>query len=405
MGEQEKDLALSGYRVLDLADAKGIYGTRMLADMGADVIKVEPPDGHPARKIPPFAEDTPGPDRSLYWLYRNLNKRGITLNIESKHGGEIFKRLIKTADVLVETFKPGYMEELGLDYEVLREINPGLIMASITDFGQTGPYSQYKGSDIVDFAMSGAMIINGLPEFPPVLIPGTAARDCGAIYAMGGVMLALFSRGATGQGQYVETSVQEAAIGALYPWSINGYSYKIAGGTAIGVGMRPRTGGFLVVPCKDGYANFIMVSPRNIQAVYDTLGNPPELVEYGTEIIGVLPRLGEFLPKLFTYTMQMTMEELCGRGQEEFGLPACPVYTPAEYMEDKHVKARGFFEEVEHPETGKGMYAGMPFKMTETPPSFRRPAPRLGEHNEEVYCEELDFSREELGVLRMSGII
>lgn len=159
--------ALSGIRVLDLADVKGVYGTRILADLGADVIKVEPPDGDPMRKIPPFVGDVPGPDRSLYWLYRNLNKRGITLNLASKEGGEIFKRLVKSSDIVVETFEPGYMKQLGLDYEALREVNPGLIMASITDFGQTGPYSHYKGSDIVDFAMSGAMIVNGTPDRAP----------------------------------------------------------------------------------------------------------------------------------------------------------------------------------------------------------------------------------------------
>ena len=399
--------ALSGIRVLDLADAKGVYGTRILADLGADVIKVEPPDGDPMRKIPPFVGDMPGPDRSLCWLYRNLNKRSITLNLESDEGMEIFKRLVKTSDILVETFEPGYMKQLRLDYEALREVNPGLIMASITDFGQSGPYSHYKGSDIVDFAMSGAMIINGTPNRAPVNMPGYTARDSGAVYAMGGVLLALYARAFTEQGQYVEVSVQEAALAALYPWSIPGYSYKSAAGRIpfAGPRMMPRTGALMIVPCQDGYVQWLATSPRHFESLYGLLGNPPELVEMGKTIIEIAPRIGEQIDKVTRHTMNMTMQEFFERGQEEFGLPCCPVCTPAEFIDNRHIKARGFLQEVEHPEVGKGFYASMPFRMTETPPQVRCPAPQLGEHNEEIYHKELGFAMEELGALRRAGII
>jgi crotonobetainyl-CoA:carnitine CoA-transferase CaiB-like acyl-CoA transferase len=405
--EQMAEQALSGIRVLDLADAKGVYGTRLLADLGADVIKVEPPSGDPMRRIPPFVEDIPGVERSLYWLYRNLNKRGITLNLESREGKEIFKRLVKTSDVLVETFEPGYMKQLGLDYEVLRDVNPNLIMASITDFGQTGPYSRYKGSDIVDFAMSGAMIVNGTPDRAPVNMPGTPARDCGAVYAMGGVLLALYARSFIGRGQYIEVSVQEAALAALYPWSISGYSYKSAAGRIpfSGPRMMPRTGALMIVPCKDGYVHWLATTPRHFDALYALLGNPPELVEMGNTIIDIAPRIGEQIDKVTRYTMNMTMQEFFERGQEEFGLPCCPVCTPADFIENRHIKVRGFFKEIEHPDVGKGLYASAPFRMTETPPRVCRSAPRLGEHNEEIYHRELGYTMEELSALKNAGVI
>jgi len=400
-------LALSGIRVLDLSDGKGAYGTRILADLGADVIKVEPPGGDPMRSIPPFVGDLPGHERSLYWLYRNVNKRSITLNLDSKEGKEIFKLLTRNADVVVETFEPGYMKQLGLDYEVLQEINPRVIMASITDFGQTGPYSHYKGSDIVDFAMSGAMIVNGTPDRAPVNMPGSPAHDCGAIYAMCGVMLAIYARAFTGEGQYVDVSVQEAALAGLFSWSIPGYSYRSAAGRIpfAGPRMMPRTGSLAIVPCKDGYVHWLATSPRQFDALYQLLGNPPELVEMGNNILDVAPRIGEHIEKVTRHTMNMTMREFFEQGQGKFGLPCCPVCTPAEYIDNPHVKARSFFKEVEHPEVGKGLYAKMPFKMTETPAEVRFPAPRLGQHNGEIYHDEMGFSMEELGALRSAGII
>ncbi|UCC59337.1 MAG: CoA transferase [Dehalococcoidia bacterium] len=399
--------ALSGIRVLDLADAKGVYGTRILSDLGADVIKVEPPDGDPMRKIPPFVGDVPGTEKSLHWLYRNLNKRGITLDLESREGREIFKRLVKSSDILVETFEPGYMKQLGLDFESLREVNTGLIMASITDFGQTGPHSHYKGSDIVDFAMSGAMIVNGTPDRAPVNMPGTVARDCGAICAMGGVLIALYARSFNGEGQHVDVSVQEAALTGLYAWSIPGYSYRSAGGRLpfAGPRMMPRTGALLIAPCKDGYVHWLATSPRQFDGLYALLGNPPELVEMGNTLLEVAPRIGEQIDKVTNHTMKMTMQEFFERGQEQFGLPCCPVCTPSEFIDNPHIKARGFFQDVEHPEVGKGSYATIPFKMTETPARVVRWAPRLGEHNEEIYHGELGLTMEELSALRRAGII
>ena len=220
-------------------------------------------------------------------------------------------------------------------------------------------------------------------------------------------MLALYARAFTGEGQHVEVSVQEAALAALYPWSIPGYSYKSAAGRLpfAGPRMMPRTGALMIVPCQDGYVQWLATSPRHFESLYALLGNPPELVEMGSTILEIAPRIGEQIDKVTRHTMNMTMQEFFERGQEQFGLPCCPVCTPAEFIDNRHIKARGFLKEVEHPEVGKGLYATMPFRMTETPPGVRRPAPRLGEHNAEVYHQELGFAMEELSALRRAGII
>jgi len=169
--------------------------------------------------------------------------------------------------------------------------------------------------------------------------------------------------------------------------------------------MMPRTGSLAIVPCKDGYVHWLATSPRQFDALYELLGNPPELVEMGNNILEVAPRIGEHIEKVTRHTMNMTMLEFFEQGQGKFGLPCCPVCTPAEYIDNPHVKARGFFKEVEHPEVGKGLYATMPFKMTKTPAEVRFPAPGLGQHNIEIYHDELGFSTKELNALRRAGII
>jgi len=238
-------------------------------------------------------------------------------------------------------------------------------------------------------------------------MPGYTARDSGAVYAIGGVLLALYARSLIGQGQHVEVSVQEAALAALYPWSIPGYSYKSAAGRIpfAGPRMMPRTGALMVVPCQDGYVQWLATSPRHFESLYALLGNPPELVEMGNTIIDIAPRIGEQINKVTHHTMNMTMQEFFERGQEEFGLPCCPVCPPTDFINNRHIKARGFLQEVEHPVVGKGLYATMPLRMMETPPQVRHPAPCLAEHNEEIYHKELGFAIEELNALRKASII
>lgn len=403
---QEQEGALSIYRVLDLADSKGTYCTKVLADMGAEVIKVETPQGDTTRNIPPFVDDVPHIEKSLYFLYRNANKHGITLNLEVPDGQAIFKKLVKTADVLVETYPPGYMESLGLDYPALKEINPGLVMASISEFGQTGPYRDRKGSDIVDFAMSATMIGSGFPEKAPCNLPGTPSSDAASLIAAISIVLSLYSRGNTGAGQYIDVSVHESARVGLYPWMIPIYSYNINPDTPppapegrLGAAVYP------VYPCKDGYVRVIALTPRQWDSLVRVLGEPEVLsLPEWRDFIYRIGNAADLYAIMLEFTTNYTMEELFDAGHRE-GVPIVPIYDVAGFIASPHTKARKFFVEMEHPLAGKFDFPGPPYKWTETPCKTRRPAPCLGEHNEKVYCQQLGFSKGDLSALRRAGVI
>ncbi|MFC2018468.1 CaiB/BaiF CoA transferase family protein, partial [Chloroflexota bacterium] len=205
MSEQERQEAMLGpYRVLDLSDEKGAFCGALLGSLGADVIKIEKPDGDPMRKLGPFFHDEPDPEKSLFWMGYNINKRGITLDIETADGKEMFKRLVKTADIVLESFMPGYMDGLGLGYKELEKINPQIIMTSITPFGQDGPYKDYKSSDLVSWALGGLLAMTGDPDRPPIRISHIPISYLMASYdGVWGALVALYGRGTSGEGQLV----------------------------------------------------------------------------------------------------------------------------------------------------------------------------------------------------------
>ena len=190
----EQETLLGDIRVLDLADEKGVYCTKLLADLGADTIRIEEPGGDPMRRIGPFFHDEPDHEKSLYWFQFNTSKRGITLNLETADGREILKRLVKTADVVVETFPPGYLDEMGLGYSVLSELNPGVVLTSITPFGQSGPYRDFQSSDLIAQAMGGLMYLAGFPEDAPHKLHGSQAYHSASVQAAVGTMMALYAR-------------------------------------------------------------------------------------------------------------------------------------------------------------------------------------------------------------------
>lgn len=403
---KEREGALSGYRVLDLADSKGAYCTKLLADLGADVIKIERPEGDPGRGIPPFVDDTPHPEKSLYFLHRNTNKRGITLKLETAVGKAIFHKLVKTADVLVENSPPDYMANLGLDYSVLSKINPALIIASITEFGHSGPYKYRKGSNLVDFAMSGVMITSGYPGKEPCLLPGSPAYDSASLHASVSIVAAIYMRGTTGQGQYIDTSVHVTSRMGLYPWIVPNYSYALNPGappptseTRMGASIYP------VYPCKDGFIRVIALTPRQWDALMRVLGNPDILqTEEWRSFMYRIGNADDLYALMLEFTTKYTMLELFEAGRRE-GVPIAPILDIADFYNSPHTKAREFFIEVEHPVAGKADYPGPPYKWTETPAVMKRPAPCLGEHNEEVYCQELDLSKDDLVALRGGGVL
>jgi crotonobetainyl-CoA:carnitine CoA-transferase CaiB-like acyl-CoA transferase len=405
MGNQREG-ALTGYRVLDLADVKGAYCTKLLADLGAEVIKVESPEGDPTRKLPPFAGDVPDLERSLPFLFRNANKLGITLNLDTEEGKRILRRLVRSADVLVESFAPGHVASLGLDYDALSGINPSLIMVSITEFGQSGPYRDWKGSPIVDMALSTDLIEAGFPNKAPCSLPGMVAYDATSLMAAMSTVLSLYERGGSGNGHYVDVSVHENARLAIYPWMVTLHSYnRNPDGPPPAPEGRMGAAVYPVYPCKDGYVRVIALSPTQWDALVKVIGEPeilkrPEWREFIYRIL----HAGELHDIMVDFTANYTMMELFEAGHQA-GVPIAPILTLSDFVDSPQTREREFFLEMEHPVIGEFLYPGPPYKWTETPPSVSRSAPRLGEHNVTILCERLGFSRTELAALRRAGVV
>ena len=393
---------LARYRVLDLTDMKGDLCTLLLAELGADVIRIEPPDGHATRWIPPFAGDIPDRERSLYFLYRNSNKRGITLNIESDEGRDLLRRLVPSADVLVESYEPGHMDSIGLGYESLKMLNPGLVMASITEFGQDGPRAHYRGAPVVALAMSGAMQVAGFPDKPPCNAPNAMAYDMAAVYAGTGIMLAIYGRG-EGDGRWLDISVQEASICGLYPWAVPTTSYgQVPGGLD-----HPVRGGAGIPTyrCRDGYVRVSAGVPRHWEAIKQLLGNPDSLEEEAWSDSVYRRDNADTLRALIEGLIQdRPMQELFINGQA-LGLPITPLQPPSRFAEDPHPHARGYFHQVEHPVAGTGSYPGAPMRMSATPLSFRKTAPLVGEDNDAIYRGEMGLSVDEIASLKVKGVV
>jgi len=408
---QNEQMLLGAYRVLDLSDEKGVYCGKLLADYGADVLKIEPPQGDRMRWRGPFFHDDVDPEKSLYWLHFNTNKRSITLNLEHEQGRHILKRLIETADVLIETFPPGYMKSLGLDYEALKGINPGLVMCSITPFGQSGPRRDWKSGDLVNAAISGMAHYVGEPDGPPVRFGAEQSFQTASNYAFTGILFALYHRNVTsGRGQYIDISLQET-YAAL--WNAGGgmvQSAVLIGVAGARAGNRPGLsfpyGGF---PARDGWVLICCVDPGQ----WDALAQWIAEVTGETEILddmykGRMWERGPYqdiLERIVdNFTQERAMEELMVEGQKR-SVPVFSVRTVKEMMDCPQLAHLDFFTEVDHPVVGTLKYPGVPAFIPDAPGQIRASAPLLGQHNQEIYCEELGFSKEQLGILRSGGII
>jgi len=410
---------LESFRVLDLTDEKGFLSGRILGDLGADVIKIEPPRGDPGRNIGPFYKDIPHSEKSLYWFAFNANKRGITLNLETADGREIFKRLLKTADCLLESFPPGYLNERGLGYSELLRINPRLIMTSITPFGQTGPYREFKSSDLVAMSMGGFTYLTGDPERPPVRISLPQAYLHAGADAAAATMIAYYYREVSGEGQHIDVSIQlsvsvnltqAAPLKELY----NSIS-KRGGVYRPGIFSGERT--HLVWPCKDGFVNFgiyggALGAKRNLALVewMDEEGLADDFLKATdwnnfdlnqlsqSELQGFEERIGKFF-------LTHTKTELYD-GAIKKGIILYPVNTIGDLLKDPQLRNRVFWIEVEHPELDEHLtYPGSFIWSSEISPSIRRRAPLIGEHNLEIYEGELGLSRKEIMIIKEAGVI
>jgi len=397
--------ALDGLKVLELSEfISGPYCGKILADLGAELIKIEKPDGDAARRWGPFPGDIPHLEKSGLFLFLNTNKLGITLNIESESGREIFRQLIKGADILIESNQPKEMARLGIDYRSLKKLNPALIMTSITHFGNTGPYKNYKGSDLINYHMSSEAFgnptegVDDRDKYPPLRGPMHAADFMTGLTAAVCTMSAIIGRQRDKVGRHVDISAQEALASVtrqelafclcegLYPTRQEG---------------RKRVGGFLY-KCQDGYVN-IWIGPH-WQKLVTMMGNPDWTEVELFKNPALRAEHQQDCNKLIElWTQEHTMADIDRLGIE-YDVPLAPVRTVKEVVNDEQLAYRNFFVEIDHPVAGKLKYPGAPYKVSATPWEIKRHSPLLGEHNAEVY-KRLGYSKKDIDGLKRAGII
>ncbi len=408
------DLPLSPYRVLDLTDEKGYLCGKILGDLGADVIKVEPPCGDAGRKNRPFYHNIPDKNKSLYFLAYNTNKRSITLNIETSDGHDIFQKLGKTADFLIESYNPGYMDKIGLGYSVLKAANPRIIMVSITPFGQNGPYKDWKASDIVLIAMGGLSHITGSPDRPPARVCVDQAYPVASVHAAMGAMIAHYYREATGNGQHVDVSMQESvvlsALTVPQAWDLQRFIWPREGAYLSRSGKRVRH----LWPCKDGYIAWrifgggLGIKTRALVDWMENEGQAGELVEVNWQKMDYLTvPLEKFYrwQELFgNFFKTHTKAELCREALAR-GIVLIPASTPRDLLADPQLESRDYWQEIYYPELDTNIkYPGALYKSSEIEWEFLH-APSIGEHNREIYEGELGFTEETLSILKQGGVI
>jgi len=398
------ETALAGVKVLEHCQMiSGPYCGKLLADLGAEVIKVEePPAGDAARRRGPFPNDVSHPEKSGLFLYLNTNKLGITIDLGTASGRQIFQRLAEQTDVLLEDRPPGEMARLGLDYASLSAINPRLIVASVTPFGQTGPYRDYKSYHLNLYHASGhSSFFYVTPrerrKEPPVMAGGQVGDYDGGLAAAVATLAALFARLTSGQGQHIDISKFEALL-ALERVVVARFA-----NTAEPPPWPGMVGGLM--PCRDGYVVVTAVQNHQWQALMELMGNPAWAQdEKCHDEFTRSQHRDEIQPLLEEWMAQHTKEELYHKGQS-LGVPIGPVNTVAEITHWPQARQRGFFAHLDHSQAGRLEYPTAAYSMPETPWRAERAAPLLGEHNEQIYCGRLGYSREQLTRMTAAGTI
>ncbi|MBN1613111.1 MAG: CoA transferase [Deltaproteobacteria bacterium] len=402
------DQALSGVKILEYCSTvTGAYTAKIMADMGAEVIKVEPPGkGDDARRHPPFAGDIPHPEKSTLFLFLNSNKLGVTLDVRKDEGREIFRKLAGDADILVEDGPVGQMEETGLGYDVLKEWNPGLIMISITPYGRSGPYRDYKAYQLNLANTGGQAYLQPQPSVnldrPPVKPGGHLTDYDSALMAAVAIVAAYYRKTMTGRGQFIEISKQEAILNMQ---RVDTLMFANAGGVLNRSGkLNPIPGGG-VLPAKDGHV--IISAPEDHQwdALMKFMGDPDWSKEDWCRDRFVRAENAAEQKKLISQWMtQYPKERIFHEGQAG-KVPVASVSTPEDLADSEQLQVRGFWSEMDHPVVGKIKFPASPYRFSKTPWQMQRPAPMLGEHNEAIYNHRLGYDRAGLARLREEGII
>ena len=413
--------ALAPYRVLDLTEGGCMVGAKLFGDLGADVIKIEPPGGSPSR-IAPFYQDIPDPEKSLFWYAYNTSKRGITLDLQKPGGQELFKKLVRTADIILESFEVGYLGRLGLGYADLSRIKPDIILASISPFGQAGPKADYKASDLTAWASGAFLYTCGDADRAPNWISFPQASLIAGFEAANGAMSALWYRLTSGEGQHVDVSMQECSMAPLWNflqiWDVNKDNIRRFGGRIY----IATTGVCQTVcyPCRDGYV-LILVQGGNEPLVSSTKRLVQWMDEEGMaeEWLKKVDFVADYNAAALTedlarrveaaiakFTATRTKAELFEEGGIKRRILLAPVSTIKDVSQNPQLKFRNYWTTVEHPELGETLaYCGPPFKLSETPAKYRRRAPLIGEHNGEIYVKELGLRPEKLERLKKGGVI
>ena len=396
--------ALEGVAVLDASEGvAGGYCTKLLAGLGAEVIKVERPrGGDPVRHVPPFKDDVPHDETSTLHLHLSMGKKSVTLDPTTETGRSLLRRLIDQADVFVESYSALDASRCGLDYETLASSRPGLIGTSVTYFGKTGPHAGYQATELIAYAAGGYAYLTGLPDREPIKAGGSQAEYQGGLHAALATVAALCLRDVTGQGDFLDVSIAEAicyAHAGMSAYLNQGVVYQRRGARLLSDAPRymyPST----ILPCKDGFLH-VHYAPADPALLGVLTENPrlsdPELWE--------TPRAhAEEIDELVTEWLSRYDRGEAVRRAQELRHPWTEVLDPSDLVADPQFRARGFFVELDHPAVGRFEHLGAPLLMSETPWRTAR-APLLGEHNEDVYCGRLGLSKADLGVLREAGVI
>ena len=397
---------LTGLKIVECGNlVSAPYLGKLLADLGAEVIKVEEPQGDASRQRGPFPGDTPHAEKSGLYLYLNANKRGITLNLRQPKGQALLQSLSAQADLLIHNYRPDEMRGVGLDFERLRRANPGLIMTTISYFGCSGPYRDYHAYELTATNAGGWAFISpgasDYPELPPLKAFGHQADFQGGVHAAVATLGAYYHKLLTGQGQHVDVSIQECIAAIL---EMNFMHYTYAGNETSRLGRRSIFP-WCMLDCQDGKLFVINVEEDQWRRFVELMGNPEwasleifeDRVQRGLNYDALLPLLQE-------WAANWTVADLYKAGQER-RICMAPVNTMADLFASEHLKAREFFVEISHQVAGPLTSPGVPFKVSESGVEAPRPAPLLGQHNEDVYCGTLGLSPEEVADLKQQGII